>query len=77
MLFGFILSMVASFFLQAVLSKSAEPPKAATFEDFGFPQATEGTPMAVVFGDVWIKDEMILGLTNFRNEAIKAKGGKK
>jgi hypothetical protein len=30
-----------------------------------------------VFGDVWIPDWFVLGMGNFRTDAIRTKGGKK
>jgi len=50
---------------------------AATRDDFDFPQATEGTPQAVVFGDCWVSDFTIIGLGNYRNSPIRKSGGKK
>lgn len=64
-----------------LLSYAARPkpiiPKAAAFEDFDFPQCEEGTPQCVVFGDVWTEDWMVLGVGDYRTEAIRKRGGKK
>lgn len=43
----------------------------AALEDFQFPQSSEGTPQCVVFGDVWIKDWMVLGVGNYRTSPIR------
>lgn len=53
--------------------------KPAVFEDFSFPQHDEGTPQAVVFGEVWSSDWMVLYFGNLTTEAIRTKsaGGKK
>lgn len=48
----------------------AQPP--AAFEDFDFPQADEGTPQAVIFGDCWSEDWMVLGVGNYRTEEIRS-----
>lgn len=40
------------------------------------PQFEEGTPQAVTFGDCWTEDWMVLGVGNYRTEAIRTKSGK-
>lgn len=50
--------------------------KPVALEDFDFPQAEEGTPQAVTFGDCWTEDWMVLGVGNYRTEKIKTKSGK-
>ncbi len=52
-------------------------PKAATLNDFSFPQSDEGTPQIVVFGDVWITGWTVLSYGNLRTQAIPAAGAKK
>jgi hypothetical protein len=42
----------------------------AAFDDFDFPQSTEGTAQCVIFGDVWIEDWMVLGVGNYRVSPI-------
>ena len=69
--------LVAAYVLSAVLAPKAKKPKPAAFSDFDFPAAEEGTPQAVIFGDCWIEDWMVLGVGNYRTQAIKTKGGKK
>jgi len=69
----FLVSMVIS----AVTAPKPQKPKPAAFGDFDFPQADEGTPQCVIFGDVWIDDWIVLGVGNYRTSAIRVKGGKK
>ncbi len=76
-LLGFLITMVASYFLNAALKKKPQEPTPAAAGDFSFPQASEGTAMTVFFGDNWSEDWMVLGVTNYRTSAIKSGGGKK
>lgn len=73
--------LIVSYAITALTAKkpTTEQARPATFEDFTFPQHEEGTPQPVIFGDVWIEDEMILYYGNLSNQAIRAKsgGGKK
>ncbi|MDR2626298.1 MAG: hypothetical protein LBC37_08205 [Zoogloeaceae bacterium] len=71
-IFMFLLSMVVSYLTQP----KQKAPKPASLSDFDFPQSTEGTAQIVVFGDVWIKDWMVVGVGNFRTSKIKTKSGK-
>ncbi|MCA0240160.1 MAG: hypothetical protein LCI02_04815 [Proteobacteria bacterium] len=54
----------------AARRKSGAAPKAAALEDLEFPQSTEGTAQMIIFGDVWVRDWMVLGVGNFRAEPI-------
>lgn len=74
--------LIISYTITALTAKKpsgAENAKPATFQDFSFPQHEEGTPQAVIFGEVWTSDWMVLYYGNLRSEAIRAKpaGGKK
>lgn len=69
--------LIASYAITVMLTPKAEVPKPSALEDFDFPQIDEGTPQAVVFGDVWIQDWMVLWYGNMRTSKIKAKGSKK
>lgn len=64
---------IASLIISAALQPKSPKPKAAAFEEFDFPTVDDGTPITVVFGDVWIKDWTVLGVANYRTEAIVAK----
>ncbi len=69
--------LVSSYFISAVIAPKPETPKPSSLEDFDFPQIEEGTPQAVVFGDVWISDWTVLWFGNLRTSAIRSRGGKK
>jgi hypothetical protein len=69
--------LVASYVISAALAPKPQKPKPAAFDDIEFPQFEEGTPQEVIFGDVWTESWMVLGVGNYRTEAIRAKGGKK
>lgn len=70
-----IVLMVVSAVLSALLLKPMIQ-KPTSLEDFDFPQADEGTPQAVFFGDCWTNGWMVLWYGNYRNKAIKSKGKK-
>ena len=69
--------LVASYLIQYAMAPKPKQPKPAAFADFNFPRSTEGTEKAVLFGQVWTKDWMVLSVRNQRSRAIKSKGGKK
>lgn len=66
---------IALFVVSAVINYAMRPktkaPKPAAFEDFEFPQAEEGTPQSVIFGDVWTEDWTVVGVGNYRTEPIR------
>lgn len=66
--------MVASYAIQALMIKP-QNTKPASLEDFDFPQADEGTPQAVFFGDCWTDGWMVLWYGNYRTQKIQS-GGK-
>lgn len=72
-----IILLVASVVISAALMPKVQPPKPAAFDEFDFPQADEGTPQAVTFGDCWSEDWMVLGIGNYRTTSIKGDDGKK
>jgi hypothetical protein len=65
--------MIVSYAIQALTAKKpvSTDAKPATFADFSFPQHEAGTPQPVIFGDVWIEDEMILYYGNLSSQAIR------
>lgn len=73
--------LIISYTITALTAKKPKgvDAKPATFDDFNFPQHDEGTAQAVIFGDVWTSDWMILYYGNLSTEAIRQKsgGGKK
>lgn len=68
---GYIIVMIISAAVSYATRPKPTRPTAAAFEDFDFPQAKEGTPQIVVFGDVWIDGWTVLGLGNYRVEEIR------
>lgn len=69
-LWAYIFVMLISFVISTATRKKPTPPKAAGFEEFDFPQADEGTPQIVVFGDVWLKGWMVLSYGNYRTSPV-------
>jgi hypothetical protein len=72
--------LIVSYAITALTSKSTKPKDArpSTISEFSFPQFDLGTPQAVVFGEVWTSDWMVLYYGNLKTEAIRSKsGGKK
>lgn len=70
--------LIISYAITALTAKGPPPPPdAPKFKDFKFPVPDEGTPQAVVFGDVWTTDWQVLWYGNYRTEAIHSGGGKK
>jgi len=69
-------SLVLSYAISAILVKKPAGQKPAALSEFDFPQSDEGTPQGVVFGDAWNSGWQVIWYGNYRNQAIKAKGGK-
>lgn len=61
---------VVSFALTSLLAKQ-QKVKPASLEEFDFPQANEGTPEPVAFGDVWQKGPFVPVYGNLRTKKIK------
>lgn len=70
-----LVSLVASYAIQMLLVKPQKQTPAA-LQDFDFPQADEGTPQAVFFGDCWTEGWMVLWYGDYRTTKIKSKGKK-
>lgn len=70
-------ALAISIILQVALQPKPAQPKAATFSDFDLPQADEGTPQAVFFGECWSGDWQVGAYGNFRTKKVKAKQAKK
>jgi len=68
--------MIASYAISALMQPKPTKPKPASLDEFEFPQINEGTPQAVVFGDVWSPDWFILWYGNYRTSPIKSSTGK-
>lgn len=69
--------LVASLVIQTLIAPKPPEQKPAALEEFDFPQADEGTPQPVVFGDVWTAGWTVIWYGNFRSKKIKSSGGKK
>jgi hypothetical protein len=66
-----ILFLIASVLISAALAKKPEPPKPEDFDEIDFPQDNEGTPQAVIFGECWTGDWMVLDYGNYRTEEVR------
>ncbi|MEW6459615.1 hypothetical protein ACOQNP_18170 [Ectopseudomonas khazarica] len=69
--------LVASFIINQANQPKPQKPKPAFFQDFDFPRCDEGAEKVWIFGQVWMKDWMVLSVRNQRSRAIKVKGSKK
>lgn len=73
----YVAVMVVSSYLATAMAPTPKGPDPATFDGFDFPQADDGTPQAVIFGDCWTGDWTVLALGNYRTTPIRSGGGKK
>lgn len=71
-----IFLMIASIVISVALAPKVQAQPPAAFEDIDFPQADEGTPQAVFFGDCWTEDWLVITVGNYRTTPITSKGGK-
>lgn len=69
--------LIASFVITAALAPKIQPATPTAFEDIDFPQADEGTPQAVFFGDCWTEDWVVLTVGNYQTVPIPGGSGKK
>lgn len=72
-----LVGLVVSYAITALTMKAPPQQGPASLEDFDIPQVDEGTPEAVVFGDVWLDGWQVLWFGNFRTTKIESGGGKK
>lgn len=72
-----LVMLAASFLISAALAPKIQPPDPVAFKDIDFPQAEEGTPQAVIFGDCWSGDWTVLAVGNYRTTPITSEGGGK
>jgi hypothetical protein len=65
--------MVASYLISMALTPKSKSntPDAAAADDWEFPQADEGTPQCIFFGDCWTADWQVLDYGNYRYTEIK------
>ena len=66
--------LVVSAAITALTTKrpSIQNEKPATLDEFQIPQIKEGTPQAVVFGDVWLTGWQVLWYGNLQVDPIMA-----
>lgn len=69
-----LLVMVVASLLTYALTPHAKPPAPDTLSDVNIPTIDSGTPVMVVFGDVWIDNWMVLWYGDLSSTAIKGKG---
>lgn len=70
--FYYFAVLVASYFISAAAArKNTSASKPVTADDWNFPQADEGTPQCIFFGDAWTEDWFVLAYGNYRYEAIR------
>lgn len=72
-----LVMLVASYLITSLMMPDPQSKKPNVLADFEFPQFAEGTPQAVVFGDVWIADWQVLWYGDLQVDAIEGEGGKK
>lgn len=75
-LFAWALVLLVASYAITMLTMKTQNQQAAALEDFDIPQVDEGTPHAVVFGDVWLEGWQVLWYGNYRTTKIKSKGKK-
>ncbi|ANH73863.1 putative structural phage protein [Ralstonia insidiosa] len=68
--------MVVTYILSVAMRPRPSDPPASTLQDVNVPTVDQGTPVPVVFGDVWIENWMVLWYGDLRVAPIKS-GGKK
>lgn len=71
-----IVLLIVSTIISAAIAPKAQNRRPEAFEEIDFPQADEGTPQCVIFGDCWSGDWMVLAVGNYRTQDIRASGGK-
>lgn len=72
-----IVIMIVSAYVSYALAPKPPPPKPASLNDFDVPQADEGRPIGVVFGNVLIKAPTLTWYGDLSTEKIKTKSSKK
>jgi hypothetical protein len=73
-----IFMLVASYLISySMMPGPPDPAPPETQDDINFPQIEEGTAQAVIFGDCWSGDWMVLAIGNYRTTEIRKSGGGK
>ncbi|MDP8171621.1 hypothetical protein QJU96_10035 [Pasteurella skyensis] len=65
--------MAVSYLVNMALApkQNNKGPEATTADEWDFPQADEGVPQCVFFGDCWTADWQVLSYGNYRTTEIK------
>lgn len=72
-----VILLIVSALLSYAMAPKPQSRKPEAFDEIEFPQADEGTPQAVTFGDCWSGDWTVLAYGNYRTEEIRSEAGKK
>ncbi|HDR1101063.1 hypothetical protein [Pasteurella multocida] len=69
----FVAVMVVSYLVNQALAprQRGQGVEAVSSDDWNFPQADEGIPQCVFFGDCWTEDWQVLAYGNYRSSPIK------
>jgi hypothetical protein len=72
-----IAMLVISMIITSAMMPKPQSRKPEAFDEIDFPQTAEGTAQAVIFGDCWSGDWVVLNVGNYRTTPItKSSGGK-
>ena len=66
-----IAMIVASMIISRAMMPKPQARRPETFDEIDFPQADEGTPQCVIFGDCWSGDWMVLAVGDYRTEEVR------
>ncbi len=69
--------MIVSMILSYALRPKPKAPPAQQLKDVHLPTIEQGTPVPVVFGNVWIDQWFVMWYGDMRVTPIKSSGGKK
>lgn len=70
-IFYLLAATIAVSFLTVALMPKPQIQAPDPARSIEIPQAEEGTPQCVIFGDCWSGDWMVLGYGNYRTEEIR------
>lgn len=69
--------LIASVLINLAMAPKQQATPPTAFNDIDFPQADEGTPQMVFFGENWSGGWTVLAVGNYRVEEIPGGQGKK
>lgn len=72
-----VIYLIASVVISYSLTPKVQPRQPEAFGDIQFPQAEEGTPQCVIFGDCWSEDWTVIAVGDYRTTEVRKSGGKK